>query len=162
MKGGGHGEHLFWSRRESTDRTWMTCSVPARILPPLSGPVVRRISGEGSSVSVTFTVESSSGDTNRAFPFPRNVPEASDGSPGEVRRHDVLVEAGGSNHGFEAEPWTRHARGSSSGFLAGVIAQEWPCVRLHNRQHQTAARVYRDVDSLGLLAARPVRHSTRI
>lgn len=142
----------------------MTCLVPARILPPLRGQVVRRMSGDGSSVSVTFTVENSGEGANRAFPFPvaRHVPEASDANPGEVRRHDVLVENGRRNRGFEAGPWSRRAEGSSSEFLAGVIAQEWPGARLYNPQHQAAARLYRHVHSLGLRAARPVRHSTRI
>jgi hypothetical protein len=133
----------------------MTCADPARILRPLRGQVVRRISDESSSLSVTFTVEKSGEDANRAFPFPvaRHVPEASDANPSEIRRHDVLLENGGRNRGFEAGPWRRRTKGSSSEFLAGVMAQEWPGARLYNPQHQAAARAYRDVHSLGLRAA---------
>ena len=140
------------------------CSVPARILPPLRGQVVRRISGESSSVSVTFIVENSGEDTNRAFPFPvaRRAPDVSDTNPREVRRDDVLVECEERERGFGAAQWTQHASASSSRFLAGLIAQERPGIRLHNPPHQTATRVYRATHSLGLRSARPVRHSTRI
>ena len=141
----------------------MTSSVPARILLPLRGQVVRRMPDESSSVSVTFTVENSGADATKALPFPvaRHVLNASDGSPDEPRRH-VLVEGEGRNHGFEAGLWSRHTSGSSSGYLAGAIAQEWPGVRLHNPQYQTAARLYRDIHSLGLRAPPPIRHSTKI
>jgi hypothetical protein len=81
----------------------MMCSVLARILQPLRGQVVRRMSGESSSVSVTFTVENSGEDTNRAFPFPvaRRAPDVSDTNPREVR-DDVLVECEERERGFGA------------------------------------------------------------
>lgn len=142
----------------------MTISVPARILPPVRGQVVRRMSSDDSSVSVTFTVEKSGGDGKRAFPFAkaRHGPDASDVDARNVLQEGVPAERESRARGFAAMPWMGHAGGSSSGFLAGMIAQESPGIRLYNPQHQAAARVYRTAHSLGLGSAPPHRHSTSI
>ncbi|MEZ5833127.1 MAG: hypothetical protein R3D05_18295 [Dongiaceae bacterium] len=133
----------------------MTLSTPSRLLPPPRGHFVRRIFDEVRAPSAAAFIERAGDDARRTFTFrpARDRADPSLASHFELQRDVALAPDDGRRSDL--------AR-SSSWYLAGLIAQERPDVRLHMAQHQAAARVYRHANALDQHVVSPNHRDIKI
>jgi hypothetical protein len=139
----------------------MMLSVPARVAPPARTALVPTTADGSRSVSVTLVMRDAVAGGHRMFAFPP-AREESNSCPAACAKisREPLPEARDGEAG--TLPWMRAAEGSSSGFLAGLIAQGSTGVQLHDPQHEVAVREYRNAEQLGRRGAPRVRRDTTI
>lgn len=142
----------------------MTLTVPATIPGAPRNHLMRRMPDESGVVAMTVVVAPRPGEPRHSFHFrpARRTADPPLADASETKRHAPTIQGEAPSASDECAPWLQPVYGSSSEFLAGVIAQTWSGARLHNPQHRAATRLYRNADLLGLPAGAPALRETRI
>jgi hypothetical protein len=156
--------HCCGNYRQNGDRAHMMLSLPARIGPSPRTQLVRGGSDESGSVWVTLVARNPAAGGHRTFAFrpDREGPDPHPAACAGIGHEPLSSEQGAHDGDASLLSWIRTADGSSSEFLAGLIAQQSTGVRLHDPQHEAAVREYRNAARLGQRGASRSRRDTTI